>query len=149
QNIEVTGPSYSVSTSLPPLAVGTYYWRVRAINSQGIGGTYSATWNFTLKTAVPATPNLVSPAFNAFTTSQHPTLTWQAVTGAKSYVLDVAKDVIFTPRVVTHQPVRAPAVSYALNGITLDYGTTYYWQVAAVDVAGNTSLQGPIYQFTV
>ncbi len=138
------------SISTPPLPAGVYYWRVRAINSQNVAGAYSAVRNFMKQYTAPPAPNLLTPAQNSSMTSQHPTLTWQAVTGAKTYVVTVADNTLWMFPVVDHKPVLAPVVSYTLTGVpeTLVYGKTYYWQVQAVDAAGNTTPQGPIFHFT-
>ena len=75
----------TVSFTPPPLALGSYAWRVQGVNADG-SGAFSATRTFIV--ALPA-PTLTSPADGASSTDQTPTFTWNRVTGASSYQIQV------------------------------------------------------------
>jgi hypothetical protein len=90
--VDVTVPDTSYDVT-PALAPGTYCWRVRAINECG-PGEWSGTWKFTVR-AVPPTPTLVSPPDGIETCDLSLTLCWVAVTGAKSYDLEL-DDTVYT-----------------------------------------------------
>jgi hypothetical protein len=145
RDVVQSSTSYTVS---PQLEAGIYYWHVRAINAQSVAGAYSTTRTFIIQATPPIAPRLVSPAQNGSTTLLHPTLTWQAVAGAKTYIIEVASDSSFTTLIVNDKPITAPTVSYAMTTETLTYGQTYYWRVEALDAAGNTSPWSTPFQFT-
>ena len=70
---DVSGTSKSYSN----LTVGTtYYWRVRATNSQG-SSNWTSSWTIRIR---PATPNVTSSI-----SGDHPRLSWSSITGATSY----------------------------------------------------------------
>lgn len=110
------------------LSSGTlYYWRVRGVNSGG-NGMWSSTWSFTVNLSAPA---LSSPP-NAGTLSGLGTkLVWTSVTGATSYVLQVASDSSFTS--IIYNATTAEVFDY-VSGLT--ESDTYYWRVAAVASVG-------------
>jgi hypothetical protein len=77
----------STSIIAGPLAANTvYYWRVSATGAGG-ASSYSSAFSFT--TGFPA-PVLVSPHDTSTAVSIGPTLSWNAVTGATSYALQVS-----------------------------------------------------------
>jgi hypothetical protein len=126
-------PTTSLTLPTLPNTAGTlYYWRVRTINSVGVAGAYSASRSFTLDTLVPNVPALLAPANGSTTTTNPVTFTWAASTGAFRYEL----------RYGTTNP---PTILIA-NLATTTYLSpspmlmqSYYWQVRAVDAAGNAS----------
>ena len=69
-----TTPSQLATNSLPN---GTLFWRVRAFNSDGVGGPYSAVRTVRVGSTAPppsgplAAPSLVSPANDARFSSGH------------------------------------------------------------------------------
>ncbi len=68
-----------------------YYWRVLATNSAG-DSNWSAPFNFTTLPNIAGVPVLVSPSDNSTNQSLTPTLSWNAVTGADSYKVQVSED---------------------------------------------------------
>jgi subtilisin family serine protease len=116
---------------------GTYYWRVRALNSYGVFGAYSASRTFVVDTSAPLAPNLTVPAaaFNARVNL--PMLQWAASVGANNYrvQIDAAGADFSAPlyqsawiATVTHMP---PANALPLGN--------YEWRVLARDAAMNIS----------
>ncbi len=128
--------SYSAtSKSIGPLESGIkYYWRVRGWNTKGYG-EYSDIWNFTTAPyPSPAAPILFYPQNGAPNISLNPVLKWHPADYAEVYILEVAKDSIFSPanrilldtNIVDTQRQIGP-----LNQIT-----RYFWRVKAKNKAG-------------
>jgi hypothetical protein len=121
---------------------GKYYWRVRAINSEGVAGAWSAKWQFTLNQLVK--PVLVAPASGTQTTDTAPVLSWDPVTGAvEGYEIQIDTDRKFgTPdqNLTTAGTTITPAA--------LADGKTY-WRVRAVSAEGVTGLWSAAWNFTV
>lgn len=65
----------------------SYYWRVRAVNDDGVG-TWSSTWKFTVLFA-PSQPILTSPLSGAVVTIRRPSFTWEDSTGATAYTIEI------------------------------------------------------------
>ncbi len=113
------------------LAYGTtYYWRVQATDDAGNTGAWSTVFAFT--TLSVGTPTLLSPAHNALLNTL-PTFTWQAVTDANYYNLQVDTDAGFAaPR----------AIDIGQTGLTYAPATLadghYYWRVRASADGGVT-----------
>ncbi|MEJ5245484.1 MAG: right-handed parallel beta-helix repeat-containing protein [Bacteroidota bacterium] len=74
-----------------------------------------------------STPVLVSPANNAVDVLANVTFTWQTVSDALMYRIQVATDVNFT------NIVESKVVSTNSATIQLGYTTTYYWRVRAIN----------------
>ncbi len=70
-----------------------YYWRVRAVNAAGQYSQWSAVR--TVRTTMPA-PVLTSPTHESHEFVLKPTFTWEAVSGATSYSLQVALNNTFS-----------------------------------------------------
>ena len=80
------GSGGTVSFTPSTLALGTYAWRVQGVNADG-AGTFSTPRTFIVALAAPT---LVSPADSATSTDQTPTFTWNRVTGATSYKIEIS-----------------------------------------------------------
>ncbi len=129
----LTATNYTPPT---PLSGGTtYYWRVQAQGDCG-SSPYSTTFSFTTQVAVPGAPALLAPANGATNQPLQPTLTWNAVSGATSYSLQVATDAGFSNIVITANNIAVTNYTPASN---LANNTTYYWRVLAANGAGNGS----------
>jgi CSLREA domain-containing protein len=123
----LTGLSYQAAA----LTDGKYYWHVRSTNTAG-AGSWSSTQNFTVDTLSPLAPTLNTPSDNSSTSNTQPLFTWSSVSDADHYLLRLGH---------TNPPVQV-----AFNGASTSFSPTfpliagtYYWQVLAVDVAGNVS----------
>ncbi len=112
-------------------ADGLYYWHVRGVSSAG-DGPWSAPHTFILDTQPISPPTLLTPTDGSSTENRVPTFTWQAVTDAVRY--EIRLDTVNPPEsdpvslTVTHYTPPAPL-----------FIGTYYWQVRAIDAAGNVS----------
>ncbi|MCD6356237.1 MAG: hypothetical protein J7L66_03030, partial [Anaerolineaceae bacterium] len=109
----------------------SYYWRVRAYNSNG-SGSWSAKRKFYVDTVAPAAPKLRSPG-DGKTKAGTPTFKWYARSGEKYYQFAYG---------LTNNPGAAVYTSGWTTLLyhkppTMDADTTYYWFVQAKDKAGN------------
>lgn len=105
-----------------------YYWRVSASNIDG-QGDWSASRQFTTELGQPV---LVSPADGDENQSVTGTLTWQQVSGALDYDLQISEDAAFGTT-----KVNVPAITlltYNFSG--LDFNKTYYWRTRASNSEG-------------
>lgn len=110
-----------------------YFWRARASNTVGNGG-WSGVRTFAT-VAVPAATMLVSPADDA-TGVFSPTMEWNAVFGAATYVLQVSTDSAFTGGMAVDDSTIADT-SFVVTG--LSNATEYFWRVRASNIAGTGS----------
>ncbi len=139
----------NTSVVLQGLTAGkTYYWQVRAVDSAGQptyadGGTW---WSFTT-VASTAMPGYFEKTAPADLSPDQPVnglaLTWSASSGATSYqyCYDTTNNNLCDDAWTTSSGLTA-----SLSG--LSYGTTYYWQVRALNAAGNVQADyGDWYSF--
>ena len=76
---------------------------------------------------------MLGPANGTNVTNRMLTLSWQAVTGATAYELRLDTSTSFT------QPIIPVAAALSYRTVTPLNRGTYYWQVRALDAAGNAS----------
>jgi hypothetical protein len=112
--------SQDSSALLPPST--TYYWRVRSFNVDGHSSAWSVVRSVRIKFAGPV---LNLPANGSTAGSLSPTFTWDAVSSATDYTIQVSKNSSFSPLVIN---TIAGTNSYT-HGTNLQTGTTYYWRV--------------------
>ena len=124
------------NTRLTPaqsLVAGTYYWRVRGLDSGGNEALNSSTRVFTLA-APPAitntVPQLQTPS-DGETISTDPTFRWTPVKGAASYLIKVSTSNTFTP-LYDSLSVKYNSYTPYTAGVKFAYvNGTYYWKVEA------------------
>jgi uncharacterized protein (TIGR02145 family)/uncharacterized repeat protein (TIGR02543 family) len=122
------------SKAISGLANGTkYFWRVNATNAAGTSAW--ATDSFTTIVAVPATPVLTAPADNATNVAIAPTLTWNTVTGAATYRVQVSTANTFAT--ILTQDSTLTTGSKAISG--LSNSTRYFWRVNATNAGGTSA----------
>ncbi len=124
----ITTTSYQVG---PLLNSTTYYWRVNAKNYKGSSG-WSAAGSLTTIIAAPQPPTLIAPADSATNLQAGTTLSWNAVSGATSYHLQLSTSSIFSTTIIDDSSLTV--TSKATGEISL--GTTYYWRVRAKNDGG-------------
>lgn len=121
----------------------TYYWHVKAVDSHGLASDWSAPWQINIDNAAPTKPVHLSPNDNALINYNDFYFDWTDVSGAVSYEMqnsqspDVDSDgsfqnVLWTGDYQHVQPTASTSRSVGANG-------TWYWQVRAIDAAGNKS----------
>ena len=121
----VTGTSYTNTSYIEN--GNTYYYKVRALKSDGTAGAWSSVVSVTYKQTLSA------PAVTGGSDAQgRPTLKWNAVTGAAKYEVYRArsKDGTYTKYSTT------TGTAYT-NSSYLTSGATYYYKVRALDANGN------------
>jgi len=103
----------------------TYYWRVRAFNTLGQSSAWSSVRSVRIKFAAPA---LILPGTGSTISSLLPTFTWEAVSGATEYTIQVSKNSTFAGAKAINTTTTVPTYTHTA---TLQAGTTYYWRVRA------------------
>ena len=125
----VTGTSYTNTSYIED--GNTYYYKVRALKSDGTAGAWSSIVSVTYRAA--STGTLSAPTVTGGNDAQgRPTLTWKAVSGAAKYEVYRArsKDGTYTKYSTT------TGTAYT-NSSYLTSGATYYYKVRALDANGN------------
>jgi len=129
----ITASSYVPSIALPSNA--NLYWRVRSHNTVGQFSVWSVMRP--LRTAI-LPPVLTSPTNASLLNNKRPSFTWNSVSGATSYTIEVSTVNTFATKVVN---VTVAATSYA-PATDLLASATYYWRVKANAAAGNNGPSG-------
>jgi len=129
----ISSTSFTVTTLSPNK---TYYWRIRTSNPAGTGET-SAPWVFsTVSQNINLTqPVLVSPNTTSQISSSSVLLTWQTVTDASGYEVQVSENMNFS------------SISFGQSSLTgtsftaqpLKSNVAYYWRVRAKSNAINSA----------
>lgn len=139
-------PTYFDVDELSPLAdATTYYWRVRACNTDGTNNFCSA-WSkaFKLLTSVGPIPALNAPSNGDLLTDNRPTFDWDNSVGASRYTIQIARDPRFQNLVLTASPYN----SQFTPGKNLPPGVTLYWRVRGEHLIYGPGLWSTVYSFT-
>ncbi len=119
----------------------TYYWRVFAENNTGTSEP-STVWSF--KTAVlPPAPALAFPGDDSTGIAIPAVLSWDEISDAASYQIQVSADQDFTNIIVDSAEMEMTT----LETDVLDYSTEYFWRVRVMNAVGNGSWS-EAYSFT-
>ncbi|MFC2058568.1 hypothetical protein ACFLTS_02855 [Chloroflexota bacterium] len=145
--IDEIGIGESFFDVLMPLPDDTYYWRVMAVDGATNQSPWSSVWSFTIDTARPLAPVLVSPIDGALINDANPTLDWGDVDDPSgvTYNLLVADNPGFVGPELDETGI-ADSFFDVLVGLP---DGTHYWKVKAVDGAGNPSVSSVIWSFTI
>jgi len=122
----------SLTTALSYVTV--YYWRVNGKNSYGTG-SWSNINSFTTMTQTPAAPTLLTPANGDTTTAVYPKLTWNSISNAASYRVQVSTISTFATTVVDDSTLTVASDSLIT---ALSYSTVYYWRVNSKNTYGTS-----------
>ncbi len=125
----------------------TYYWKVCSINSNDSDtSSWSTVWRFTTSDAPVLTSPADGTAFSSYSNSRL-TVYWNSVTGADHYILEWDTAATFnSPLFATFT---ASGASVYITEAELQYGTTYYWRVCAINSnAPDTSSWSTVWRFT-
>ena len=121
----VTGTSYTNTSYIED--GNTYYYKVRALKSDGTAGAWSSIVSVTYKQTLSA------PTVTGGNDAQgRPTLTWKAVTGAAKYEVYRARS-----KDGTYSKYSTTTGTAYTNSSYLTSGATYYYKVRALDANGN------------
>ena len=132
----VTGTSYTNTSYIED--GNTYYYKVRALKSDGTAGAWSSVVSVTYKQTLSA------PAVTGGNDAQgRPTLKWNAVTGAAKYE-------VYRARSKDGDYIKYSTVtgtSYT-NISYIENGNTYYYKVRALDASGTAGAWSSIVSVT-
>lgn len=118
--------NYPTVTNLTPNK--TYFYKVKAVNSVGSSTESNA---ITVTTAIqPAAPYIQSPT--SVTTTSF-TFSWNSITGATGYLLDVSLD-NFSTFLPNYNSTTVSTTSKTVTGLTP--GLTYYYRVRTATAVG-------------
>ena len=136
----VTGTSYTNTSYIEN--GNTYYYKVRALKSDGTAGAWSSIVSVTYRAA--STGTLSAPAVTGGNDSQgRPTLTWKAVSGAAKYE-------VYRARSLNGDYIKYSTVtgtSYT-NISYIENGNTYYYKVRALKSDGTAGAWSSIVSVT-
>ena len=136
----VTGTSYTNTSYIEN--GNTYYYKVRALKSDGTAGAWSSIVSVTYRAA--STGTLSAPTVTGGNDSQgRPTLTWNAVSGAAKYE-------VYRARSRSGEYIKYSTVtgtSYT-NTSYIEDGNTYYYKVRALDANGTAGAWSSIVSVT-
>jgi hypothetical protein len=143
-----SGSGYGNSLSITPsngIVNSTIYVRFSPSNAVSYSGsiTNSSTGATTRNVSVSGTgilspPQLVSPQNGSTNVSTAPLLVWQSVNEADHYNLVLAKDISFSQQRLAVDNIENTSYQIA-SANSLNYSTTYYWQVQAANEAGTSN----------
>ena len=136
----VTGTSYTNTSYIEN--GNTYYYKVRALKSDGTAGAWSSIVSVTYRAA--STGTLSAPSVTGGNDAQgRPTLTWKAVSGAAKYE-------VYRARSKDGDYIKYSTVtgtSYT-NISYIENGNTYYYKVRALKSDGTTGAWSSIVSVT-
>lgn len=119
----------------------SYWWRVRTRRPAG-PGEYSAPWNF-IMIAAPGAPLLAYPPNDTAGVETKLTLHWEETERAENYHVQLAEDELFAVLII--DAGNAAETEFKVD--ELDYATTYYWRVKAMNKGGESDWS-EIWRFT-
>lgn len=132
-------------TTLPVILdyASTYYWRVTVTDSYG-DSTQGSIWSFITKANDPPDePVVIAPGNTEIDIIRHTNLRWSGSDpDGDSLFYDVYLDQSNPPTTQLADSLIDTTLS-----VTLDYVTTYFWRVIAIDTNGDTT-QGAVWSFT-
>ena len=130
------------------LADGKYFWRVRAINSVGVPGAWSARRALTVDTIAPAVPTMTGPADGTRVTNRLLRLEWTRVSDAVAYQVQLDTICPPAPGAFPLPPIDVGNRLFYKPPTTLAQNL-YCWRVQAFDKAGNASGWSTQWTFTL
>jgi subtilisin family serine protease len=125
-----------------------YFWRVRAANSTGDWGPWSAARSFTIYTQslVPRSPVLESPANGSFTNDPTPELNWTGDLNSAIYHLQVSSSSTFSKSYILFEDKVLSSPGTTLPNLT---DRKYFWRVKAANSNGDWGSWSSARYFTV
>ncbi len=126
----------------------TYYWHVRSADAETgeeIHSFWSDTWEFTVEAGPGGAASVGGPENGASNVGvSKPGFSWTAVAEATGYDFVLSENADLSSPVVSKTGLKTTALTY--DG-TLDYSTSYFWQVTAKKGA-NVLSKTPVATFT-
>ncbi len=117
--------SYSLTTTLSDST--SYYWHVKQKDKNGTWSNWSSTFNFSIYMDKPV---YGTPSGSEVLTDTTPTLSWEAVTGATGYEVEINSAADFTGTIVeTDNTITTN--SYSVTTVISD---NYFWRIKQKDI---------------
>ena len=131
-DVEITGNPPSLYLDDARLECGrTYTWHVREANTETdecVHSPWSETWSFTVEASSANAVKLIAPEQGAVVAQRTGVgFSWTSVYDANKYTFVLSANPDLSGALATAE---VNGTAYAYSG-TLDYETTYYWQVTA------------------
>jgi hypothetical protein len=122
----------------------TYFWRIRTANPAG-SGVRTLGWTFRTGTAVAQsnTVNLLSPSNLTTNINQTANFSWETVTGASSYGLEISEQSTFQTLFLNQTGITGNSTTIG----NLVAGKTYFWRMYAV-VNGQRGTNSQVWSFS-
>jgi len=126
----IAGIPDTTFTMPDPMADGTWYWVLQAVDKAGNESVYQPFYRFTIDTETPAPPELLTPANGCCINNAQAEFTWTATAGTDGhYNFEYSLDPSFTVDVVTVSDIDDN--TYTPPAPIGD--GFWYWRVEAVD----------------
>lgn len=129
----------------------TYNWHVRAINANGQAGPWSSYSNVTVDTTAPTVPTNGLPN-NSFKNTNEFDFTWDASVDNNpgvNYEYQATLNPAQVNNVLTTGLWTSPVLATNLIHSSGASNGVWYWQVRALDAAGNKSTWSPIWNIAI
>ncbi len=133
QSVRIPNTSYTPEKALANNK--DYFWRVRAINQQGITGPPTDARSFRADWVYP--PVLLSPPDKSINHT-YPYFNWAPVAGAERYQIQIAAGNGFSDMIADKTLYNATGYSQP-EWKKLIFGGDYFWRVRAIDAQGNVT----------
>ncbi|MBN1680850.1 MAG: hypothetical protein JW966_11205 [Anaerolineae bacterium] len=139
---DVTGEPTGTTYTSTGLEDSRWFWRARAVDTNGIPGLWSSVWFVTVDTTGPDAPTPRSPADRGGTPDMTPALVWRPARSAVEY--QVQFDPVDDAEMCYEHDFAAPQIDELVNrpiyivpeADALDYGV-YCWRVKGKDRVDN------------
>lgn len=163
-NLRYDGTFATTSKTAINVTDGTvFYWRVRAIDSTGAAGPWSnngGLWKVTVDSSRPSTPTLLTPGNGTYKNTNDFYFTWtdssdtgspvtyEFISSQNGHANNGVLDTNIWDNIASGNSGQKNLTSPTIHSTGAGDGT-WYWQVRAIDAAGNKSDWSSIYHVTI
>lgn len=116
-----------------------------SVTASGDGVTRTRSAQLELANVDPSAPSLLAPVSAAINQSRQPLLSWTPSSQARRYRVEVATDSTFNTVIYSFV---SNTSSHRLD-MALEYATTYYWRIIAINACGETPADSTAFFTTV
>jgi len=127
---------------------GVYYWRVGAQDMVN-PDNWAESFTLTIDTVAPPAPSLQAPLNGAVTNDNTPTLMWTAITIENSWPVTYELQVDNDPDFSSPEIDQSGLADNTYTPITELVDDNYFWQVRAMDGAGNVGEWSTVWSFLI